>query len=162
VQLPVVAGELGAGRIGVEGGSLAVVVGSLVAGVRIGAAGEDTPHIEGLGDIEVVLDSLCFQLVGIEVVQAVLGSLGLQWELLVVVQQAGLLEEGSQYRAVGLAGVAEAGLLEEEWDCMACRQAAEQAAEVAVERTGWCQKGKQRPRCLPHRQSLHQLELEQP
>jgi hypothetical protein len=102
----------------------------------------------------------------------------------VVVQQAALLEEGSQYRAVGLAGVAEvellverldcmqrmqvvdlagvveAGLLEEEWDCMECRRVAEQAAEVAVEHTGWCQKGKQRPRCLPHRQSLHQLELE--
>jgi hypothetical protein len=84
----------------------------------------------------------------------------------VVVQQAALLEEGSRYRAVGLAGVAEvellverldcmrrmqvvdlagvveAGLLEEEWDCMECRQVVEQAAEVAVEHTGWCQKGK--------------------
>jgi hypothetical protein len=57
---------------------------------------------------------------------------------------------------VDLAEVVGAELLEEELDCMECRQ----VAEAAVERTGWCQKGKQRPRCLPHRQSLHQLELE--
>jgi hypothetical protein len=187
VQLPAVAGELGAGRIGVEGSSLAVGVGSQVAGVRIGAVGEDRLRIEELGGIEAGLGSLYFrfQWVGIEVVRAVQGSLGLQLELPVVVQQAGLLEEESHHRAVGLAGVAEVellvekldcmqrmlvvdlagvvepGMLEEEWDCMEYRLVVEQAAEVAVERTGWCQKGKQRPRCLPHRQSLHQLELEQ-
>jgi len=151
VQLLVVAVELGAGRIGVVGNSLAVVVDSLAAGV-------DTLRIEELGDIEAVLDSLCFQRVGTEAVQAAQGSLGLQWELLVVVQQAVLPEEGSQYRAVGLVEVAEvellvekpdcmqrmpvvdlaevvgAALLEEELDYMECRQVAEQAAEVAVER----------------------------
>jgi len=177
VQLLVVVVELGAGRIGVVGDIL-------VAGVRIGAVGEDRLHIEELGDIGAAQDSLCFQWVGTEVVQAVQGSLGLPWELPVVAQQAALLEEGSQHRAVGLAGVAEvellvekpgcmqrmqvvdlagvveAGLPEEEWDCMEYTRVVEQAAEVAVERTGWCQKGKQRPRCLPHRQSLHQLELE--
>jgi hypothetical protein len=167
VQLPVVAVELGAGRIGVEGSSWAVGVGSRVAGVRTGAVGEDKLHIEERGGIGAGLDSLCSQWwVGIEVVRAVQGSLGLQWELLVVVQLAALLEEGSHHRVVGLAGVAAvellvekldymqcmqvvglagavgAGLLEEEWDCMECRQVAEQAAEVAVERTGWCQKGK--------------------
>jgi hypothetical protein len=177
VQLLVVVVELGAGRIGVVGDIL-------VAGVRIGAVGEDRLHIEELGDIGAAQDSLCFQWVGTEAVQAVQGSLGLPWELPVVAQQAALLEEGLQYRAVGLAGVAEvellvekpgcmqrmqvvdlagvveAGLPEEEWDCMEYTRVVEQAAEVAVERTGWCQKGKQRPRCLPHRQSLHQLELE--
>ena len=173
MQLPAVVGELEAGRIGVVGDIL-------VAGVRIGAVGEDRLHIEELVDIGAAQNSLCFQWVGTEAVQAVQGSLGLQWELPVVVQQAAQLEEGSHYRAVGLVEVAEvellvekldcmqrmpvvdlaevvgAELLEEELDCMECRQ----VAEVAVERTGWCQKGKQRPRCLPHRQSLHQLELE--
>jgi hypothetical protein len=158
VQLPVVAVELGVGRIEVEGSSLAAVGDNLVAGVRIGAVGVDKLHIEGRGDIEAVLDSLCFQRVGTEVVQVVQGSLGLQWELPVVVQRAALLEEGLHHRVVGLAGVAEvellvekldcmqrmqvvdlagvveAGLLEEEWDCTEYRLVVEQAAEVAVER----------------------------
>jgi len=99
-----VAVELGVDRIGVEGSSLAVVVGSLVAGVRIGVVGEDRLRIEERGDIEAV--------------QAVQGSLVLQLELPAVVQQAALPEEGSRYRAVGLAGVAEVELLVEKLDCM--------------------------------------------
>jgi hypothetical protein len=111
VQLPVVAVELEVGRIGVVGGIL-------VAGARIGAVGEDRLHIEELGDIGAAQDSLCFQGVDTVAVQAVRGSLGLRWELPVVVQQAAQREEGSQYRAVGLVEVAEVELLVEKLDCM--------------------------------------------
>jgi hypothetical protein len=221
---PFVVVEPVAGRIGVQGNSSAAVGDSLVAGVGIGvagvgigAAGVDKLRIEVRVDIEAVRRSLCFQWVGMEVAQAGQDSLGLRWELLGVDRQAGLPEEESHYRAVGLAGLVEvgwqvensdcmehkqvvdlvegfetgllglvevgwqvensdcmehkqvvdlvegykAGLLEEEWDCMQRRQ----VADPAVERTGWCQIGKQRPWCLakkPNRQSLHQLELEQP